>query len=195
MSDPIESGAAGSSTSLSKRLAFVLRHDPGSIGLTPGPGGWVPVPDLLAALAAHGTPLTRAELGVLVSSSDKRRFALDPVRNAIRASSGHSVPVDLGLAPGIPPPVLFHGTVARFVPSIERDGLVPGSRQSVHLSPDVSTALQVGRRRGRPVLFEVAARTMSEDGHSIVQAENGVWLTDHVPPQYLTRRVESEPSP
>lgn len=161
----------------------MLRHRPELIGIHLDEGGWVAVDELLAGLAAHGTPMTRAQLERIVSTSDKQRFALRGGR--IRASQGHSVPVDLGLTPVPPPAVLFHGTPERNVEPILRDGLRRGARHHVHLSPDVATATRVGARRGRSRVLAVDAAAMSRDGWVFLRSENGVWLVDAVPPAYL----------
>lgn len=170
---------------VSKRLSLHLRHSPHSIGLDLGPGGWVRIDDLLAALAGHGFTVTRAELGEVVAGNDKKRFAIDETGTSIRASQGHSVPVDLGLTPSSPPSLLYHGTVARFLPAIRREGLKPMNRHDVHLSPSYETAVRVGARRGKPVVLEVDAAAMAEAGHEFRVSANGVWLTGHVPPGYL----------
>ncbi|NIH79311.1 RNA 2'-phosphotransferase [Amycolatopsis viridis] len=174
-------------TRVSKRLSRHLRHRPAEIGLALGPGGWVPVADLLTALARHGLSLTRAELDAVVAGNDKRRFAFDETGTLIRASQGHSVAVDLGLPDAAPPDVLFHGTAERFLPAIRREGLRPGSRHDVHLSGNRETALRVGARHGRPVVLTVDAAAMARDGYRFQVSANGVWLTRAVPPEYLRR--------
>jgi putative RNA 2'-phosphotransferase len=167
---------------LSKRLSYVLRHRPGSVGLSLDEAGWADVDALLVALR-----LTRAELEHVVAANDKRRFAFDESGTRIRASQGHSVPVELGYEPAVPPDVLFHGTVERFVPSILAGGLRPGRRHAVHLSADVATARVVGGRRGRPVVLRVDAAAMARAGHPFTRSPNGVWLTREVPARFLTR--------
>jgi putative RNA 2'-phosphotransferase len=168
---------------ISKRLAYVLRHEPGSIGITLDDAGWVQIDTLLRALAAHGRSVTRADLDRVVAGTDKRRFEVDGDR--IRAAQGHSVPVDLKLDAVTPPPVLFHGTVARFLARILDHGLRPGRRRQVHLSADEHTAHSVGARRGEPVILRIDAAGMHASGHQFYRATNGVWLTDHVPPQWI----------
>ena len=169
---------------ISRRLSYVLRHDPASVGLTLDAQGWVAVDDLLAALA-----LSRAELDAVVAGNDKRRYAVRPGpsgRDEIRASQGHSVPVDLDLEAVPPPPVLYHGTSAAALPSIRARGLERGGRHHVHLSPDVTTAHAVGgRRRGEVAILAVDAAAMAAAGHLFYRSANGVWLTDHVPPEHL----------
>jgi putative RNA 2'-phosphotransferase len=96
------------------------------------------------------------------------------------------VPVDLGLEPAEPPTQLFHGTPTRNVAAILRDGLHRGARHHVHLSPDRATAAQVGARRGAYTVLVVDAAGMHRDGLTFYRSANGVWLTDTVPPRYLT---------
>jgi putative RNA 2'-phosphotransferase len=167
----------------SKRLSYVLRHRPDAVGLTLDAAGWVDVEDLLAALG-----LTRGQLEEVVARNDKQRFTLDPTGTRIRASQGHSVQVDLGYAPEQPPAELFHGTVERNLAAIRREGLRPGNRHAVHLSPDVQTARRVGARRGRPVVLRVDAGSMAAEGAVFTRSANGVWLVDAVPPRHLTVR-------
>jgi putative RNA 2'-phosphotransferase len=173
------------SKEISKRLSYVLRHRPDSIGITLDAAGWVAVDALLTALAGSGTALTRAELERVVATNDKQRFAFNADGSMIRAVQGHSTPVILGHPTAAPPQLLYHGTVERFLPDILRDGLKPGARHDVHLSPDEATARRVGARRGRPVILVIQAGDMHRDGHAFQIADNGVWLTPHVPPRYI----------
>jgi putative RNA 2'-phosphotransferase len=103
----------------------------------------------------------------------------------IRASQGHSLPVDLALTPQAPPTVLFHGTATRFLEAIPSEGLQAGSRHHVHLSAAYNTALTVGRRHGTPVVLVVRARAMHHTGLTCYRADNGVWLTDQVPVAFI----------
>jgi len=180
---------------LSRFLSKHLRHQPQALGLTLAPGGWVAVRDLLAACAQHSFPISRAELDEVVARNNKQRFSFDETGERIRANQGHSVAVDLQLAPQTPPETLYHGTGERAVASIQREGLKRMARHHVHLSPDTGTAIKVGRRHGRPVVFSVAAGAMSRDGHIFYRSGNGVWLTDIVPPRYLTLAANTWPQP
>lgn len=169
----------------SKFLSLVLRHNPDRLGLTLDPAGWVDVGTLLTALAAHGRPLSRAELDEVVAENDKQRFAFDDGGTRIRASQGHSIPVELGYTDAEPPARLFHGTYPGALDTIRREGLRPMQRHDVHLSADAETATRVGARRGRPVVLTVDAARMAADGHRFRVSANGVWLADAVPPEYL----------
>ncbi|WP_180754448.1 RNA 2'-phosphotransferase [Hymenobacter sp. DG01] len=170
---------------LSKLLSLVLRHNPGHLGLTLDAQGWVGIDTLLTQAKAHQITLTREKLLYIVETNAKQRFRLSEDQQRIRASQGHSVEVELGYAPIVPPTVLYHGTATRHQAAILQNGLQKMSRQQVHLSADVATAQQVGGRHGQPVVLVVDAARMHADGHGFYQADNGVWLTDKVPAQYL----------
>nr|WP_248963360.1 RNA 2'-phosphotransferase [Sphaerisporangium perillae] len=168
---------------VSKYLAKHLRHQPERIGLTLDASGWVEVETLLRVAGEHGFPITMPELEQVVAANDKRRYVIQDGR--IRASQGHSVPVRLDLPVVEPPAILYHGTVARNLPSIRAQGLRPMNRHHVHLSPDRETATRVGARRGVPVVLVADAAAMHAAGHEFQVSANGVWLVDHVPPGFL----------
>lgn len=170
---------------VSKFLSRHLRHAPEELGLTLEPGGWVPIDAVLAGAATAGFRITRDELDEVVRSCNKQRFAIDDTGTRIRANQGHSVEVDLRLAPTEPPAELFHGTAERNVAAILRDGLRRMARHHVHLSPDTETATRVGTRHGKPVVLVVDAVAMRAAGHLFYCSTNGVWLVDEVPAQYL----------
>ena len=172
---------------VSKFLSLHLRHEPGRLGLGLAPGGWVGVDELLEACARKGFDVSRAELEEVVARNDKRRFSFDETGARVRANQGHSVEVDLQLAPATPPAVLYHGTGERSVGAILAGGLHRMSRHHVHLSADAETARRVGTRHGRPVVFEVEAARMHADGHVFHVSANGVWLVESVPTEYLRR--------
>lgn len=174
-----------STTHLSKFLSLVLRHQPEKIGLTLDPSGWANVDELLQKVNIDRPTLER-----IVAENDKQRFAFSPDGTKIRASQGHSIQIDLQLTPLSPPDVLYHGTATRFQESILEKGLLARSRQYVHLSKDIATALTVGSRHGKPLVFSVNARAMEQDGLKFFLSDNGVWLTEHVPVKYLVLEKE-----
>ncbi len=170
---------------VSKFISKHLRHAPEAIGLTLGEGGWMRIAELLSASARAGFPIDHDELAEVVRRCDKQRFALDPTGQLIRANQGHSVEVDLQLEAATPPDVLYHGTAAHVREPILASGLLKMARQHVHLSAELSTAVAVGKRHGRPIVFAVDTMSMTRDGIAFFRAANGVWLTDHVSPRYL----------
>jgi len=172
---------------LSKFLSFVLRHKPDAIGLVLDAQGWAGIAELIERANAAGTQFSREDLLYVVETSDKKRFSISADGLRIRAAQGHSISVELGLMPIEPPPVLYHGTATRFIEAILSQGLKPQTRQQVHLSIDEPTARRVGQRHGKPVILEIDARRMHAEGFKFCRADNGVWLTDQVPPEFLTR--------
>jgi putative RNA 2'-phosphotransferase len=170
---------------VSKFASKYLRHEPEALGLTLEPGGWVLVADLLAGAARIGFPITRDELDRVVTENDKQRLSFDETGAKIRANQGHSAEVDLQLKEAEPPEELFHGTVQKFLEAILTDGLKKMDRHDVHLSKDIQTATKVGQRRGKPVVLAIDSGKMAADGFQFRLSDNGVWLTDHVPPEYI----------
>lgn len=172
-------------TSLSKLLSLVLRHDPAAIGIRLDSAGWVEVTTLLDALVRNGKSVSLDDLIEVVATNEKKRFAFSDDHLRVRANQGHSVEVDLGHVPSVPPSVLFHGTADRNIESIRKQGLLRMTRQHVHLSIDGATARLVGERHGRAVVLTVESGRMAADGHLFFLSANGVWLTEHVRASYI----------
>jgi putative RNA 2'-phosphotransferase len=170
---------------ISKFLSLVLRHKPETIGLSIDQGGWAQVAELLSAAKRAGISLNKEVLRQVVAQNDKQRFSFSADHLKIRANQGHSIPVDLGLEPLIPPEFLFHGTATRFLLCIRHQGLLPKGRRHVHLSPDEHTAVKVGQRHGNPIVLTIQAGRMHEYGFQFYRSANGVWLTDKVPGEYI----------
>lgn len=171
---------------VSKRLSYVLRHRRDSVGIELGEGGWVDVGMLLSALGRDGQAVSLELLERVVAENDKQRFEFSEDGKSIRARQGHSAEVELGYEPAAPPDVLYHGTATRNLDSIFEQGLLKGNRHHVHLSTDQETMVQVATRHGKPVLVAIDAGKMAADGHEFFLTGNNVWLTDHVPPDYLS---------
>jgi len=172
-------------TRTSKFLSLVLRHKPEEIGLTLDANGWAAVDELLTLSAARGHSISRELLHRVVAENDKQRFLFSDDQTRIRASQGHSVLIDLALSPREPPALLYHGTATRFLASIRATGLTRRQRQHVHLSQDEATASQVGTRHGKPAVLIIEAEAMHQAGHPFYHSENGVWLTDSVPLEFI----------
>lgn len=170
---------------LSKFLSFVLRHDPASIELSLDEAGWADIEQLLKSARAHGTEISSEELFEIVETSDKKRFSLSADKSSIRANQGHSIKVSLGYEASVPPLFLLHGTAKRFCSAIMNEGLKKMDRHHVHLTESVQTAKSVGTRYGELVLLKVRSRDMHEQGYKFFLSDNNVWLTEHVPVEYL----------
>lgn len=172
---------------ISKFLSYVLRHHPETIDIRLDENGWADVDQLLERSGNHGFPIDRATLLHIVDTNAKKRFAFNESADKIRANQGHSIEIELNLKPQQPPDILFHGTKKDAVEMIMETGLEKRSRNHVHLSQDMPTAVAVGQRHGKPFVFEVLASDMFKDDHVFFLSDNGVWLTDHVPAKYLRK--------
>jgi putative RNA 2'-phosphotransferase len=170
---------------LSKFLSFILRHDPGAIGIALDANGWVEIDRLLTACGTHGMAMTRDVFEMIVATSSKQRFAISEDGLRVRANQGHSIEVDLAYEPARPPELLFHGTAGANLAAIQEQGLRKMSRHHVHLSADAGLARMVGMRRGAPIVLTIAAGRMHSAGYVFYLSANGVWLTDRVPPEYI----------
>ena len=175
-------------TKISKFLSLILRHQPETINIMPDENGWVNVDELIQKSNTAGVKLDVDILKHVVATNNKKRFAFNESHDKIRASQGHSIEVELGYEPQVPPKILYHGTTIRNMESILSTGLEKRQRQHVHLSKDTETAIKVAIRHGKPLILEVAALQMHHDGFKFFLSENGVWLTDSVPAQYLKQQ-------
>lgn len=169
----------------SKFLSYVLRHHPELIGITMDQNGWVSVSELIEKANHFGQPLTKEILEFVVDTNNKKRFAFDETHEQIRAAQGHSLAIELGHESQEPPTLLYHGTAVSNVASIRANGIQKQSRQHVHLSEQLATATQVGQRHGKPVVLTVRSGDMHRANFPFFLSENGVWLTEFVPPEYL----------
>ncbi|MCB0835569.1 MAG: RNA 2'-phosphotransferase [Bacteroidetes bacterium] len=170
---------------IGKFLSLVLRHKPEVIGVELDENGWTDIETLMVKLAAKGKAISRDDLQQIVVNNNKKRYAISEDGKRIRARQGHSIKVDLGYEPVTPPEFLFHGTAAQHIHSIKATGLEKRNRHHVHLSLDKETATQVGGRHGKPVILVVKAGEMYEKGNSFFVSENGVWLTEEVPVEFI----------
>lgn len=170
---------------MSKMMSLILRHNPGVINAQLDDNGWLAVEELINGMNAKGHPIDREILDEIVATNNKKRFAFSEDKQRIRANQGHSVSVDVELNEAEPLEFLYHGTVQKFIVPIKEGGLKKMSRQHVHLSKDRETAINVGGRRGTPIVLSVRTGEMYRKGYTFYLSENGVWLTDHVPPEYI----------
>lgn len=171
----------------SKFISLILRHKPETIGISLDEHGWADVDELIAGIS-RTHELNRDILEEIVQTDDKQRYSFNEDKTLIRANQGHSIPVDVELDEVKPPEELWHGTGEKYVLSIDEQGLLPKSRLYVHLSKDEETAVKVGKRHGKPVLYIVKAGKMYRDGYQFYLSKNGVWLTKEVPVRYLIKQ-------
>lgn len=170
---------------ISKALSYGLRHAPWKVfSKNVDKNGFIDIETVLFSLN-----ISKEELQQVVYQNDKQRFEI--VGDKIRARQGHSanVKVDLGLKEQIPPVSLFHGTSYDFQDSILKKGLMKMNRHHVHLSESIDTANNVGIRHAKTMnnlmLLHINAAKMVSKGFKFYKTDNNVWLTDHVPSEYI----------
>lgn len=179
-------------TNISRYIALLLRHHPEKAGLCLDEHGWVEVEALIQGVRRRYPEFNRAVLDEIVARDSKQRYAYNQDKTCIRANQGHSIPVDVELKQALPPAILYHGTGEKYVESIQKVGLIPKSRLYVHLSTDIQTAIQVGKRHGQPVIYQIDTQQMIHDGFIFYISANHIWLTKAVPVQYL-KIIETNP--
>ncbi len=175
-------------TRTSRFISMILRHKPEEIGIILDEHGWADVQALIEGVnKTH--PLTMELLEEIVRTDEKGRYSFNEDHTLIRANQGHSIPVDIELEKQIPPKYLYHGTGEKYRASIDEIGLIPKSRLYVHLSADIETAINVGKRHGKPVVYRVWSGLMHKNGFDFYKSVNGVWLTGEVPAKYIKRET------
>lgn len=170
---------------ISKFISLILRHKPETIGITLDCHGWANTDELISGIAERNKGFNMEMLEEIVRNDNKQRYSFNEDKTLIRANQGHSIQVDVELKKNSPPEILYHGTAEKYVKSINENGLIPKSRLYVHLSSDKETAINVGKRHGKPYVYKVLSREMWRDGYDFYLSENGVWLTRNVPIQYI----------
>lgn len=177
-------------TEISKYISLILRHKPEEIGITLDEHGWANVEELIQGISKTNQ-FNMGMLEEIVATDNKQRYSFNEDHTLIRANQGHSIPVDVELEECVPPEILYHGTGEKFVGSIDAQGLIPKSRLYVHLSQERETAVKVGQRHGKPVIYRVQSGDMQQDGFKFYKSVNGVWLTKEVPVKYLRKESEA----
>ncbi len=171
---------------ISKFLSLLLRHQPETIGLNLDQNGWADVEELIHKSKKRRMYFSSSDLEKVVEENDKQRFSFNQDKSKIRANQGHSIKnINLEFEAIEPPENLYHGTVEKFLESINTSGLQKISRQHVHLSEDLITATKVGRRRGKPIILVINSGLMFREGYEFYKSKNGVWLTDKVPSKFI----------
>ncbi|HEV8341225.1 MAG TPA: RNA 2'-phosphotransferase [Candidatus Binatia bacterium] len=169
---------------LSRFLSFLLRHRQADYPLRFDKEGFVVWGELLSAVQDRFPEVAEKDIFDIIENSDKKRFELK--EGKVRASYGHSFPVDLGLETIEPPAHLYHGTARDLAQSILREGLKPRGRQYVHLSRSVEEATEVGRRRDpSPSVVVVDCQAAHADGIPFY-CSGPLFLAKEIPAKFLS---------
>lgn len=169
---------------ISRFLSYLLRHRPKEYPIAFDRYGFAPWSEVIDIVSERFQEVTEEQICAVVAGSEKQRFELKDGK--VRATYGHSFPVDLGLEPVEPPPQLYYGTARDLAQSILRKGLRPRDRQYVHLSSSATEAIAVGRRRDpTPAIIVVYAMAASAEGVRFF-ASGPLFLAESVPSKFLS---------
>jgi putative RNA 2'-phosphotransferase len=169
---------------ISRFLSYLLRHRPQEYPIAFDRHGFAPWGEVVDTVRERFREVTEEQMCAVVIGSDKQRFELKDGK--VRATYGHSFPVDLGLEPVEPPRQLYFGTARDLAQSILRKGLKPRDRYYVHLSPSVSEAIAVGKRRDpAPAIIVVDAPAAHAEGVRFF-ASGPLFLAEHVSSKFLS---------
>lgn len=179
---------------LSTMLCFFLRHKPEEARIELNEEGWTDVHILIKnintyckkQIQRHDVEVFTLEHLQYILNRDPKRYSNTHDWSAIRCTQGHSHPsVNIKFEVIVPEHDLYHGTSPNYLESIMRDGLLPQTRHYVHLSKDIKTATDVGKRHSKklePVILVIKKDTPID----FFITENGVFHATHIPPEYLT---------
>ena len=178
--------AALPSERISRFLTYLLRHRPKEYPLVFDKRGFVDWRDVVELVQERFYDVTEEQIGSVVSGSEKKRFELGDGK--VRATYGHSFPVDLGGAAAEPPPMLYHGAARDLAQSILRHGLRPRDRQYVHLSVTAEDAESVARRYDpAPAVIVVDVRAAQSEGLRFYES-GPLFLAENIPAKFLSLR-------
>ncbi|EGT5447322.1 TPA: RNA 2'-phosphotransferase [Clostridioides difficile] len=172
---------------LSVFISLILRHKPEIIGIKLDDYGYADVNELIEKINNTGRNINIEILEQIVKEDNKQRYSFNDDRSKIRANQGHSINVNVELRELEPPRFLYHGTATRFLDNIKKEGIVSKSRLYVHLSNDIDTAVQVGKRHGVPVVLKINTGKMYENGYKFYLSENNIWLCKYIPFEYVEK--------
>ena len=170
---------------MGKYLSLILRHKPELINLKIDEHGWVEVDQLLKGINDSGRYISKEMLDIIVNTNNKKRYQYNDDQTKIRANQGHSIKVDVELQEKVPPDVLYHGTAQKYLDKIKKSGIRKMNRLYVHLSKDIQTAINVGKRHGQPIVLVIDTKKMLRDGYKFYYSYNGVWLCDDIAYSYI----------
>ncbi|MFQ8705034.1 MAG: RNA 2'-phosphotransferase [Thomasclavelia sp.] len=170
---------------MGKYLSLILRHKPELINLKIDEHGWVEVDQLLKGINDSGRYISKEMLDIIVNTNNKKRYQYNDDQTKIRANQGHSIKVDVELQEKVPPDILYHGTAQKYLDKIKKSGIRKMNRLYVHLSKDIQTAINVGKRHGQPIVLVIDTKKMLRDGYKFYYSYNGVWLCDDIAYSYI----------
>jgi putative RNA 2'-phosphotransferase len=171
---------------ISRFLSYLLRHRPKEYALVFDAQGFTDWPAVVELVRERFYDVTEDEIRAVVDEGQKKRFELRGDR--VRATYGHSFPIDLGMEEAEPPAQLFYGAARDLAQSMLRNGLKPRDRQYVHLSASGEDAEAVARRHDpAPIIIVVDAKSAHEEGIRFYSS-GPLFLVETVPAKFLSSK-------
>jgi len=171
---------------LSRFLTFLLRHKPKDYPLAIDREGFAPWHEVVDMVQERFYDVTEEQIRSLIAGAEKKRFEIRGEK--VRATYGHSFPVDLGGTVAEPPAELYFGATRDLAESMLRGGLKPIDRQYVHLSVSAEEAESVARRHDpSPAILIVDAQAAHAEGIRFYES-GPLFLVEIVPAKFLSLR-------
>lgn len=180
-----------SNDNLAKTMCYHLRHNPGEAGLELDEFGYANIDELAIGMSTEDGPqVSRDDILKVVSEDSKSRYRVKD--NLIKCNFGHSIEVrleDEDNVDEIIPDTLYHGINVDRLDSIFSEGIIPKSRQFVHVTSLIDIAINVGLRHCKEaselVILKIDAKAMIEDGIKVFPTESTTYLVDYIPSKYI----------
>ncbi|KAM3183131.1 hypothetical protein ACTXT7_010947 [Hymenolepis weldensis] len=198
-------GGLPADVTISKRLAYILRHGALKARIKISNDGYVYINDLLKDRCFAQRGITLEKIKEIVWNDPKGRYDInrDPLNNRmrIRALQGHSLNVDeLELTPvGIGEfETIVHGTYFQWWTSIRSQGLSRMRRRHIHFVMDPEDKKVVsGMRQTAEILIYVDINAAIRHGIKFYRSKNNVVLTEGntdglLPTKYFARAVNRQ---
>jgi putative RNA 2'-phosphotransferase len=167
-------------TKISKYMSYLLRHEPKDLKLDEE--GFVNLDNFLKVIQERFNWLKKEDL----ISMAERNERYEVLGDKIRAIYGHSIEVTYKLEETFIDK-LYHGTASDAAEKILKEGLKAMGRNKVHLSATVKAAIRVGKRRTKnPIILVIDASGAIKEGIKIEKATDLVYLTDYIPPKFIS---------
>ncbi|MDP9129739.1 MAG: RNA 2'-phosphotransferase [Candidatus Binatota bacterium] len=171
---------------LSRFLTFLLRHKPKDHRLAIDGEGFAPWQDVIDLVRQRFYDVSEEQIRALIAGGSKKRFEIRG--DKVRATYGHSFPVNLGDTAAEPPAQLYFGAARDLAQSMLRRGLEPRDRQYVHLSITADEAESVARRHDpAPSVLVIDAQAAHAEGVRFYES-GPLFLAENVPAKVLSLR-------
>ncbi|MDR2866063.1 MAG: RNA 2'-phosphotransferase [Methanomassiliicoccaceae archaeon] len=177
---------------LGRTIAGILRH--GKFSLKMDDQGFVSMREIIYTVKENNNRmhwLRPHHIIALVETDPKGRYQTSG--DMVRATYGHSIPLELDLPTEDVPAELFFPTTAEEVDIILEVGLLPSDRSMVHLSLTYDDAMRAGKVRvDNPIILVIDADAVFEAGYEIGKAGKTVFLSKYIPPECLEIADEND---